>query len=102
MILFGSMSSAVWYCLVGIGLLISVSEYRMPFSNRVQAVLFQVIGTVLPFLYTLGLALANEFQHSDGYTPCTPPLDKVRRVDAHAFTSSIAQIGSADKFAAVV
>ena len=78
MILFGSMSSAVWYCLVGIGLLISVSEYRMPLSNTVQAAICQVIGTVLPFVYTLALALANEFQPSGAYAPCTFPLDKVR------------------------
>jgi len=76
LLFFASLSAAVWYCLVGVGLLISISTVRVPLSDRAQAVIFHILGTVIPFLYAASFGLADQFI-SNGYGPCFVSSSKV-------------------------
>jgi len=72
------MSGAVWYNLVAIGILQSISAVRIKLPVWIQATTFHVLGTLCPFLYTAGLAMAEEINPSGGYGVCFLSATKVR------------------------
>jgi len=76
--IFGAMSGAVWYNLVAIGILQSISAVRIKLPVWIQATTFHVLGTLCPFLYTAGLAMAEEINPSGGYGVCFLSATKVR------------------------
>ena len=68
--IFGALSATLWYNLVAVGILQSISAVRIKLPIWMQATSFHVVGTVLPFLYTAALAMADELNPSGGYGVC--------------------------------